>query len=85
MDLTNYRIISPYYFINKKEEKINTNEGISTELRIKENQNKNDNRYAFLKKIELNNNKSGDKLFKLNYQFINRLNREQDLKFLNMK
>ena len=37
----------------------------------------------FLNNI-LNNNKSKDKLFKLDYQFINRLNREQDLKFLNM-
>ena len=38
----------------------------------------------FLNNI-LNKNKSGDKLYKLDYQFINRLNREEDLKFLNMK
>ena len=37
----------------------------------------------FLNNI-INNNKTEDKLFKLDYKFINRLNREQDLKFLDM-
>ena len=39
----------------------------------------------FLNNILDNNKKSEEKLFKINYQFINRLNREQDLKFLDMK
>ena len=38
----------------------------------------------FLNNI-INNQKTEDKLFKLDYKFINRLNREQDLKFLDMK
>lgn len=38
----------------------------------------------FLNNI-LGNKKTGDKLFKIDYQFINRINREQDLKFLDMK
>ena len=37
----------------------------------------------FLNNILDNNNKK-DKLFKLDYKYINRINREQDLKFLNM-
>ena len=37
----------------------------------------------FLNNI-LNNHKEEDKLFKLDYKYINRLNKEQDLKFLNM-
>ena len=40
---------------------------------------------VFLNNILDNNKKSEEKLFKINYQFINRLNREQDLKFLDMK
>ena len=38
---------------------------------------------VFLNNI-LNNNKEEDKLFKLDYKFINKLNREQDLKYLDM-
>ena len=38
---------------------------------------------VFLNNI-LNNNKEEDKLFKLNYKFINKLNRKQDLKYLDM-
>ena len=38
----------------------------------------------FLNNI-LENRKTGDKLFKLDYKYVNRLNREQDLKFLDMK
>ena len=38
----------------------------------------------FLNNI-LNNHKGENKLFKLDYKFINRLNREQDLQFLQMK
>ena len=38
----------------------------------------------FLNNI-LENKKTGDKLFKLDYKYVNRLNREQDLKFLDMK
>ena len=37
----------------------------------------------FLNNI-LNNNKEEEKLFKLDYKFINKLNREQDLKYLDM-
>ena len=38
----------------------------------------------FLNNI-INNNKTEDKLFKLDYQYVNRLNREQDLKYLDLK
>ena len=38
---------------------------------------------VFLNNI-LDNSKAEDKLFKIDYKFINRLNREQDLKFLDM-
>ena len=39
---------------------------------------------SFLNNI-LNNNHAKDKIFKIDYKFINRLNREQDLKFLDMR
>jgi hypothetical protein len=38
----------------------------------------------FLNNI-LNKKKTEDKLFKLDYQYVNRLNREQDLKYLDLK
>ena len=39
---------------------------------------------VFLNNI-LNNNKKEDKLYKLDYKYVNRLNREQDLQYLDMK
>ena len=39
---------------------------------------------VFLNNI-LNNNKKEEKLFKLDYKYVNRLNREQDLQYLDMK
>ena len=39
---------------------------------------------VFLNNI-LSNNKKEEKLFKLDYKYVNRLNREQDLQYLDMK
>ena len=56
-DLKN-KIVQPFYSINNKEENLNRNKGIYTEIKEKENKityNKNDNQYDFLYKIVENN------------------------------